>query len=150
MADLASSFAWLDYSEAERRRMNEVIGLFRDQGILDELGLGSVRDAFADLFYPGTSTIQTRARYFLLIPWIYLRMEKERIPSSQIAERARANQNQTRLRLGARRREIWSDRAARAWLLRVVDGARVDPGRSALPAPDRSRSGPLLCRHLAE
>lgn len=40
MADAQSSLAWLDYSEAERRRMNEVIGLFRDQGILDELGLG--------------------------------------------------------------------------------------------------------------
>jgi hypothetical protein len=92
MADLASSFAWLDYSEAERRRMNGVIGLFRDQGILDELGLGSVRDAFADLFYPGTSTIQTRARYLLFIPWIYLRIEKERIPSSQVAKRARADQ----------------------------------------------------------
>lgn len=92
MAELSSSFAWLDYSEAERRRMNEVIGLFRDQGILDELGVGSVRDAFADLLYPGTSTIQTRARYFLFVPWIYLGIERERIPSVQAAERARADQ----------------------------------------------------------
>ncbi len=92
MTNPPSAFSWLDYSEAERRRMNEVIGLFRDQGILDELGLGSVRDAFADLFYPGTSTIQTRARYFLFIPWIYLGIEKERVPPSQVSERARADQ----------------------------------------------------------
>ena len=26
---------------------------------------------FADMLFPGTSTIQTRARYFLFVPWIY-------------------------------------------------------------------------------
>jgi hypothetical protein len=28
-----------------------------------------VRDGFAGIFFPGTSTVQTRARYFLLVPW---------------------------------------------------------------------------------
>jgi hypothetical protein len=32
----------------------------------DELGIGSVRDAFAELLFPGTGAIMTRARYFLL------------------------------------------------------------------------------------
>lgn len=31
-----------------------------------------IRDAFADLFFPATSTITTRARYFILVPSIYL------------------------------------------------------------------------------
>src|SRR5688572_19144376 len=60
-----SAFAWLDYSDGERRRMLEVIELFREKGTLDELGIGSIRDTFADHFFPGISTIQTRARYFL-------------------------------------------------------------------------------------
>ncbi len=62
---VASSFTWLDYSEHERRQMLDVIHLFDEKTTRDELGIGVVRDAFADMFFPGTSTIQTRARYFL-------------------------------------------------------------------------------------
>ena len=54
----------------------------------DELGIGSVRDAFADLLFPGTSTIQTRARYFLLIPWLYRELE-QRQAAGTFADRAR-------------------------------------------------------------
>jgi len=56
------SLTWLDYSEQERRQAMEVIDLFREEETRDELGLGTIRDAFADLLFPGTSTIQTRAR----------------------------------------------------------------------------------------
>ncbi len=84
-----SQFVWLDYSERERRKMLDIVDLFREHDTRDELGVGSVRDAFADLFFPGTSTIMTRARYFLLVAWIYQRLEKQRIGSGQIAERAR-------------------------------------------------------------
>ena len=90
MADVDSSFAWLDHSEKERRRMAEIISLFRDRSILDELGVGSIRDwALADLMFPGTSTIQTRARYFLFIPWTYLKLEGQRTPSNQVGDRVR-------------------------------------------------------------
>ncbi len=84
-----SMFVWLDYSERERRKMLDVVDLFREHDTRDELGVGSVRDAFADMLFPGTSTIMTRARYFLFVPWMYLRMEKQRIGSAQIAARAR-------------------------------------------------------------
>lgn len=56
------SLTWLDYSEQERRQAMEVIDLFREEETRDELGLGTIRDAFADLLFAGTSTIQTRAR----------------------------------------------------------------------------------------
>ncbi len=39
----------------------EVIDLFGEDDTRDELGLGTIRDGFADLLFPGTSTIQTRA-----------------------------------------------------------------------------------------
>lgn len=84
-----SMFVWLDYSEHERRKMLDVVDLFREHDTRDELGVGSVRDAFADMLFPGTSTIMTRARYFLLVPWTYLRLEKMRIGSAQIVARAR-------------------------------------------------------------
>jgi hypothetical protein len=79
-----SRIAWMDYSEAQRRRMREAIDLLAEKGILDELGVGTIRDAISDALFPGTSTIQTRARYFLFIPWIYQEAERLKIPSARI------------------------------------------------------------------
>jgi hypothetical protein len=47
------SFTWLNTSE---QQMLDVINPFRDKETWDELGIGTIRDALADLFYPGTST----------------------------------------------------------------------------------------------
>lgn len=69
--------------------MLDVIELFGEQTTRDELGVGGVRDAFADLFFPGTSTIQTRAKYFLFVPWMYALLEAKRVSSAAIAARAR-------------------------------------------------------------
>ena len=53
----ASTFGWLDHDEAERRRMMEIVDMFRDKGTLDELGIGTIRDTVGEHFFPGTSTI---------------------------------------------------------------------------------------------
>jgi len=53
---------WLDVSAEHQRRVRDMIRLFEEPGMRDELGVGPVRDAFSDLLFPGTSTIQTRAR----------------------------------------------------------------------------------------
>jgi hypothetical protein len=82
-----SAFGWLDYDDGERRRMMEVINLFREKGTLDELGIGTIRDTHAEHFFPGTSTIQSRARYFLFIPWLYLQLERERVPRPCLSNR---------------------------------------------------------------
>jgi hypothetical protein len=89
---MMSTFVWLDYSERERRKMLDVVDLFREHDTRDELGVGSVRDAFADMLFPGTSTIMTRARYFLLVPWVYQKLERLRVRSAEIAARARQAQ----------------------------------------------------------
>ncbi len=91
---MASTFTWLDYSEAERTRMQQFIDTFREADSRDELGIGSIRDGFADLLFPGISTVQTRARYFLFVPWLYRRMEEKRVPSSKIAQAARREEVQ--------------------------------------------------------
>jgi len=67
-----SYLAWIDFDPEERRRAQTLIDLFKQPEARDELGLGTVRDAIADLLFPGTSTIQTRIRYMLFVPWIYL------------------------------------------------------------------------------
>ena len=40
---MASLLAWMDHSEAERRRTLDIVSLFRDRNIRDELGIGTVR-----------------------------------------------------------------------------------------------------------
>lgn len=87
-----STFTWLDHSEQQRRRMLEVIDLFREKGTLDELGFGSIRDAFSDHFFPGTSTLHTRARYLLFVPWVHQRIERDKLPYAQVDTRARREQ----------------------------------------------------------
>ena len=54
--------------------MRRVLDLFSEQGTIDEMGLGTLRDALSDALFPGTSSIQTRLRYVLFIPWIYQRL----------------------------------------------------------------------------
>ena len=57
-----SSFTCLDYSEHERRKMLDVVAKFPERDTRDQLGIGAVRDSFADQFFPGTITIMTRVR----------------------------------------------------------------------------------------
>ena len=70
-----STLSWLDSSESERRAVMELVSALNEPGTLDELGIGSIRDTIADALFPGTSTIQTRARYFLFVPWILQMVE---------------------------------------------------------------------------
>lgn len=65
-----SGIGWVDFSSTDRGRVQEVLALLKEQGTLDELGVGQVRDAFSELMFPGFSTIQTTARYFLAVPHI--------------------------------------------------------------------------------
>lgn len=67
---MTSRFGWVDQDDDQRRRMLAVVELFKDEGSVDELGIGSIRDAVADALFPGTSVLQTRARYLLMIPWL--------------------------------------------------------------------------------
>lgn len=69
---------WIDFSKEQRNKVMSVINLLSEPGVIDELGIGIVRDAFADIFFPGTSTIQTRAKYFMLIPYLFYEIEKEK------------------------------------------------------------------------
>jgi Family of unknown function (DUF6361) len=88
----SSRISWLDYSDAERRKVLDIIDLFRDRDTRDELGLGAIRDGLADFFFPGTSTIQTRVGYFLLVPWVYRRIEDRWAGTHGVGERARAEE----------------------------------------------------------
>lgn len=64
-----SSFGWLDSDPERRRQMLEVLDSFADKTTVDDLGIGTMRDALADTMFPGTSVLHTRLRYVLLVAW---------------------------------------------------------------------------------
>ncbi|MEE4382722.1 MAG: DUF6361 family protein [Pseudomonadales bacterium] len=80
-----SFIGWLDYSEDEQRRVRELLQMFRDRGTVDDLGIGTLRDAISNRLFPGTSVLQTRARYFLFVPWIFQHVADRR---GDVLERA--------------------------------------------------------------
>lgn len=80
---------WIDLTSRDREQMRRVLDLLSEQGTVDEMGLGTIRDAFADALFPGTSSIQTRLRYVLFIPWNYRQLESKRRSSSEIEREAR-------------------------------------------------------------
>jgi len=66
---------WIDFSKSERNKVLSVLDLLSEAGTLDELGIAPIRDGYANIFFPGTSTIQTRAKYFMIVPYALKDME---------------------------------------------------------------------------
>jgi Family of unknown function (DUF6361) len=52
---MSSMFTWVDFAEDDRRKMADAIALFSEKDTRDELGLGGIRDTFADLLFPATA-----------------------------------------------------------------------------------------------
>lgn len=88
-----STVAWLDTSADEQRRVRDLIALFEETESRDELGIGQIRDTLSDALFPGTSVLQTRARYFLLVPWAY-QYAASRRGGKDLSTRARAVERQ--------------------------------------------------------
>jgi hypothetical protein len=81
-----SVFAWLDSDDDQRRRMLAVVELFKDEGTVDELGVGAIRDTIADVLFPGTSVLHTRARYLLFVPWLLQAVHRMTTTAAAVAE----------------------------------------------------------------
>lgn len=77
------NIGWVDFSKSDRDMVMSVLRQLTEPGAVDELGIGTVRDAFSDIFFPGTTTIQTRAKYLFLIPYICLELERSDKQSSR-------------------------------------------------------------------
>ncbi|WKU04464.1 DUF6361 family protein [Micromonospora sp. HUAS LYJ1] len=89
---MTSRLSWLDTSREDQQRMRELLKLFSDTESRDELGIGQVRDAFSDLLFPGTSVLQNRARYLLIVPWCYQEAQKRGLRGDRLAARVDRNE----------------------------------------------------------
>lgn len=81
-----SSFTWLAVDRRQHRQMMELVDRFRDESTVDDLGFGRIRDAWADRLFPGTSTLHTRLRYALFVPWLLRRAERKQSVEEILAD----------------------------------------------------------------
>ena len=83
---MESRWVWLDYNEADQKRIRELIVAGADGDTTDPLKLGSaVRDRVADILFPGTSTLHRRLRYAFFLP--ALLRSRPRVASSGVPQR---------------------------------------------------------------
>ena len=59
-------------------REEQVLKMTSESVALDELGIGRIRDAFADRMFPGISTLQKHMKYFSLMPQLYRKATEKR------------------------------------------------------------------------
>ncbi|EIN8658258.1 MULTISPECIES: DUF6361 family protein [Enterobacteriaceae] len=85
---MASALGWLDHDADAQAKTLDLLARFQQKESRDELGIGTIRDSFAEQLFPGTSTIQTRLRYMLFVPWMYQRLENKRIPAANFGTQA--------------------------------------------------------------
>lgn len=65
-----AQIGWVDFSPKDRERVGSILDMLKPEGQIDELGIGTIRDALANQMFPGISTIQTKAKYFFIICYI--------------------------------------------------------------------------------
>ena len=104
---------WIDLTSEESRKADAFMDAMDGTGTRDELGLLPLQRAFADRFYPATSTQLSYARFFYFLPALYEALERKRVPSriarcymqskqEELRDILRINSN-LRYRRGARR-----------------------------------------------
>ncbi len=69
---------YIHSSRAEQAKALQVLKMTSESVALDELGIGRIRDAFADRMFPGISTLQKHTKYFSLMPQVYRKATERR------------------------------------------------------------------------
>lgn len=128
---MAFHLGWIDFSKEERDKALGILRLLQDPGAVDELGIGIVRDAFADAFFPGTSTLLTRAKYFVVVPYILQEKIEECGRSSLTARQTLEAINKEERRFGERMLERHkNDRA-----VGIIGSTAISQGRWVRRSP---------------
>jgi hypothetical protein len=134
-----AQLTWLDLTAADREKVRRVLALFNEQGTVDELGLGTLRDMLSNALFPGTSVLHTRLRYLLIIPWIYQLLEAAGSGVDVAADSRRlevglvdalAESDDTRGIIGIQARESLARLASSAYWAFIAHLGIFAPGRS--------------------
>lgn len=63
-----SLIAWLSFDQSQQQRTQLLMAALSQQGTVDELGMGILRDLVAGVLFPGHTVLHTRAKYLLFLP----------------------------------------------------------------------------------
>ena len=63
-----SQVAWLNFDQTQQQRTQLFLNALSDQGTVDELGTGIIRDLISNVLFPGHTVLHTRAKYLLFLP----------------------------------------------------------------------------------
>ena len=85
----ASSLGWLDFDAAAADRVASILKALQEPATLDVLGLGSVVTTFSGMLHPGTSYVHTKLRYLIFLPWIFQRLQADRVAPGDFFRRLR-------------------------------------------------------------
>ena len=72
------NIGFVHFSSEERNKVKAALRSLEEPGSTDELGIGRVRDAFADLMFPGITTLQHHAKYFVALPQLYYSVAQQK------------------------------------------------------------------------
>ena len=78
IAKKLQNFGWIEFSEADMKRTGKALAELSN-GSLDELGISIIRNGFANKLFPGISVLQTSLKYFMLIPAMLKKIERDNI-----------------------------------------------------------------------
>jgi hypothetical protein len=95
---------WVDFSEADQKRARDYLRSL-DEGTIDELGFGVMRDMFADCFFPATSTVMTFTRYLIFVPAICAAIERMGLREQRAAQKCKELELDLRRKLPIHRRK---------------------------------------------
>lgn len=115
----------MEISPAAVRKLRQALEDQTD-GVVDELGLLALHTGYGERFFPGTSVLQTRARYLFFVAWTYLTLASS---SSVTAANVRERKQREELRLTERLKAHAGQEAE------GIIGTRVFPSPPAQP-PD--------------
>ena len=61
---------WIDFSKKERSNVKDLLDSLKEKAVKDELGISAIRDYFSELFFPGITIAETRAKYFCYVAYL--------------------------------------------------------------------------------
>lgn len=77
---------FVNFNTEEKKRVAKMMQQLQESEAIEELGIGRVRDHFSNTLFPGTSTLQHHAKYFVLLPSLYYQTAYGQKRFSSIAE----------------------------------------------------------------
>ncbi|MBS1770572.1 MAG: hypothetical protein JSS77_12980 [Acidobacteria bacterium] len=69
----------MSFDQTQQQRTQLFLNALSDQGTVDELGTGNIRDLISNVLFPGHTVLHTRAKYLLFLPRDFSRLASKTV-----------------------------------------------------------------------